>query len=42
MVIEQLWEDINLAQKQISQTMKRNDFYAQYYNLEKWDGKFNG
>lgn len=42
MVIEQLWEDIRLAQKQISQTMNRNDFYAKYYRLKKWDGKFDG
>ena len=42
MVIEQLWEDINLAQEQILQTMERNDFYARYYNLDKWDEKFNG
>ena len=42
MVIEQLWDDIHLAQKQISQTMERNDFYAEYYRLDKWDGKFNG
>lgn len=42
MVIEQLWEDIQLAKKQISQTMDRNDFYAKYYRLDKWDGKFNG
>jgi len=42
MVIEQLWEDLQLAHKQILQTMDRNDFYADYYNLDKWDGKFNG
>jgi hypothetical protein len=42
LVIEQLWEDLQLAHKQISQTMVRNDFYAEYFKLEKWDGKFNG
>lgn len=42
MVIEQLWEDMNLANKQIQHTMERNDFYAEYYRLDKWDGKFNG
>lgn len=33
MVIEQLWEDLQLAHQQISFTMERNDFYARYYNL---------
>lgn len=43
MVIEQLWEDLKLAHKQISQTMDRNDFYAEYYKLgDYWDKKFNG
>jgi hypothetical protein len=42
MVIEQLWEDLQLAHKQILQTMERNDFYADYFKLDKWDGKFNG
>lgn len=42
LVIEQLWEDLQLAHKQISQTMNRNDFYANYYKLDKWDGNFNG
>lgn len=42
MVIEQLWEDLKLAHKQILFTMDRNDFYAKYYKLDKWDGKFNG
>ena len=42
MVIEQLWEDLQLARIQISQTMDRSDFYADYYKLDKWDGKFNG
>ena len=41
-VIEQLWEDLQLAHEQISQTMSRSDFYAKYYKLDKWDGKFNG
>ena len=35
-------EDLQLARKQIAQTMDRNDFYAKYFNLDKWDGKFNG
>lgn len=34
MVIEQMWEDLQLAHKQIQYTMKRNDFYAQYFNLK--------
>ena len=42
MVIEQLWEDLELAQKQIRHTMDRSDEYAQFYKLDKWDGKFNG
>ena len=42
MVIEQLWEDLQLAKKQILYTMDRSDFYADYYNLDKWDGKFKG
>lgn len=42
MVIEQLWEDLELAHNQILQTMDRSDFYADYYKLDKWDGKFNG
>jgi len=42
MVIEQLLEDLQLAHKQILQTIERNDFYANYYKLDKWDGKFNG
>ena len=42
LVIEQLWEDLQLAHKQISQTKVRSDFYADYYKLDKWDGKFNG
>ena len=42
MVIEQLWEDLELAHKQIMHTMDRSDFYAQYYKLDKWDGKFKG
>lgn len=35
LVIEQLWEDLQLAHKQISQTMDRSDFYADYYELDK-------
>jgi hypothetical protein len=42
MVIEQLWEDLDLARKQLLHTVDRSDFYADYYNLDKWDGKFNG
>lgn len=42
MVIEQLWEDLELARKQLLHTADRSDFYADYYNLDKWDGKFNG
>ena len=30
MVIEQLWEDLQLSHKQILQTMDRRDFYADY------------
>ena len=42
MVIEQLWEDLELARKQVLYTTDRSDFYADYYNLDKWDGKFKG
>lgn len=35
MIIEQLWEDLQLAQKQILHTMDRSDFYADYYKLDK-------
>lgn len=35
MVIEQLWEDLHLAQKQILHTMDRSDFYADYFKLDK-------
>ena len=42
LVIEQLWEDLQLVHKQILHTMDRSDFYADYYKLDKWDGKFNG
>lgn len=42
MVIEQLWEDLQLAHRQISQTMVRSDFYANYfYTLDKSDGKYD-
>jgi hypothetical protein len=34
-------EDLELANKQILNTMDRNDFYANYFKLDKWDGKFN-
>ena len=40
--VEQLWEDLELAHEQLRQTMDRNDFYAEYYKLDKWDGKFYG
>ena len=39
MVIEQLWEDLQLARIQIAHTMDRNDFYAKHFKL---DDKFNG
>jgi len=42
MVIEQLWEDLELAHEQLLNTMDRSDEYAERYNLDKWDGKFNG
>ena len=42
MVIEQLWEDLELARKQILYTIERSDFYAEQNNLDKWNGKFNG
>lgn len=42
MVTEQLWEDLELARKQLLHTTDRSDFYAEYYKLDKWDGKFNG
>lgn len=42
MVIEQLWEDLELARKQLLHTTDRSDFYADYHNLDKWDGKFKG
>lgn len=34
LVIEQLWNDLSLAQKQIGYTLERSDFYADYYNLK--------
>lgn len=42
LVVEQLWEDLELARKQISYTTERSDFYAEQHGLDKWDGKFNG
>lgn len=39
MVIEQLWEDLQLACEQINATMVRSDFYADSFNLTKWDSK---
>ena len=35
MVIEQLWEDLMLAEEQIDQTMVRSDFYAKYHGIER-------
>lgn len=35
MVIEQLWEDLDLARKQLLHTTDRSDFYAEYYKLDK-------
>ena len=35
LVVEQLWEDLQLAHKQISNTMDRSDFYADYFELDK-------
>ena len=35
LVIEQLWEDLQLAHMQIFHTMDRSDFYADYYKLDK-------
>ena len=42
LVVEQLWEDIRLAKEQIGHTMDRSDFYAEYHQLKKWNGRFNG
>lgn len=42
LVIEQLWEDLRLAEEQITRTMIRNDFYAQEKGLPKFNGKFMG
>mgnify|MGYP006896774324 CR=1 FL=1 len=42
MVIEQLFEDLELAHKQIAQTIPRVDFYAKHFGLKQWDGKFKG
>lgn len=35
LVVEQLWEDLKLAHKQIRHTMDRSDFYAEYHKLDK-------
>ena len=35
MVIEQLWEDLQLAREQITTTIGRVDFYAKHFNIEK-------
>lgn len=35
MVIEQLWEDLDLARRQLLLTADRSDFYAEYYKLDK-------
>lgn len=37
MVIEQLWEDLDLARKQLLHTTDRSDFYAEYYKLDEQD-----
>ena len=34
LVVEQLWEDLQLACEQITRTQVRSDFYAEYYNLK--------
>lgn len=34
MVVEQLWDDLILAEKQILYTTERSDFFAKYYNLK--------
>lgn len=33
---------IQSLRNQILCTMERSDFYADYYKLDKWNGKFNG
>ena len=33
LVIEQIWEDLELARKQLTYTIDRSDFYAKYYCL---------
>lgn len=38
LVIEQLWKDLYVACQQIRFTTNRIDFYAEKYNLEKFDG----
>lgn len=35
LVVEQLWEDLQLAQSQISTTIGRVDFYAEYNGIKK-------
>lgn len=42
MVIEQMWEDLQLAHRQISTTIGRSDYYAYVNNLPEWDGKYKG
>lgn len=42
MVIEQMWEDLQLAHRQISETIGRSDYYAYVNNLPEWDGKYKG
>ena len=34
LVIEQLWEDLQLAKDQINSTAIRSDFYAKYHGLK--------
>ena len=42
LIIEQLWEDLQLAEDQITNTITRSDFYAQEKGLPKFNGKFAG
>ena len=34
LVVEQLWEDLQLALKQLRHTTERSDFYDKYYKLK--------
>ena len=42
MVIEQLWEDLQMAQLQIEVTTVRSDSYAISKGLPLFNGKYNG